>query len=89
MPIFLGLFPPATGFRGRRLPHNKAQQATGCAPGALLVAKVAYYGGGGYCLRIIPASPRQVTKPQVGTTTAAGNSTIRRIAALAISSISS
>ena len=26
-------------------------------------------------VRIIPASPRQVTKPQVGTTTAAGNST--------------
>ena len=30
-----------------------------------------------YCLRIIPASPRQAAKPQVGTTTAAGNSTIK------------
>ena len=54
------------------------QGPAGCAPGALLLANIAYYGGGDYCVRIIHTSPSQVTKPFVGTTPAAGNSTINK-----------
>ena len=40
------------------------------------MANIAYYGGGELCVRIINTPPSQVTKPDVGTTPAAGNGTI-------------